>query len=188
MDFWNILPQKQKTSCEPGVVTHAFDPSTWEAEAGGFLSSRPAWSTKWVPGQPGLHRETLSWKTNKQTNKQTNRKKENFLLDLWWPLHISDYRAIFSVAVFGSVSNQVNGKCVVHGRRAVEAGAHRGYLLMGGTGCSGSCWGVPHGKPVFLPFCNSSLEFLISKAEPFFFFNHNSFWWNGCSFHSWVLF
>ena len=28
------------------VVAHAFIPSTWEAEAGGFLSSRPAWSTK----------------------------------------------------------------------------------------------------------------------------------------------
>jgi hypothetical protein len=25
---------------------HAFYPSTWEAEAGGFLSSRPAWSTE----------------------------------------------------------------------------------------------------------------------------------------------
>ena len=34
--------------------------STWEAEAGVFLSLRPAWSTKQVPGQPGLHRETLS--------------------------------------------------------------------------------------------------------------------------------
>jgi major histocompatibility complex class I len=31
---------------QPGVVAHAFDPSTREAEAGGFLSSRPAWSTK----------------------------------------------------------------------------------------------------------------------------------------------
>jgi hypothetical protein len=30
----------------PGVVAHASDPSTWEAEAGGFLSSRPAWSTE----------------------------------------------------------------------------------------------------------------------------------------------
>jgi hypothetical protein len=28
------------------VVAHAFNPSTWEAEAGGFLSLRPAWSTK----------------------------------------------------------------------------------------------------------------------------------------------
>jgi len=26
-------------------VAHAFNPSTWEAEAGGFLSSRPAWGT-----------------------------------------------------------------------------------------------------------------------------------------------
>jgi hypothetical protein len=28
------------------MVAHAFNPSTWEAEAGGFLSSRPAWSTE----------------------------------------------------------------------------------------------------------------------------------------------
>ena len=53
------------------VVVHAFNPSTREAEAGGFPSSRPAWSTKWVPGQPGLYRETLSWKTKQKTNKQT---------------------------------------------------------------------------------------------------------------------
>jgi hypothetical protein len=37
------------------VVAHAFNASIWEAETG-----RSAWSTKWVPGQPGLHRETLS--------------------------------------------------------------------------------------------------------------------------------
>jgi hypothetical protein len=30
----------------PGVVVHVFNPSTREAEAGGFLSSSPAWSTK----------------------------------------------------------------------------------------------------------------------------------------------
>jgi hypothetical protein len=53
----------------PGMVAHAFNPSTWEAEAGGFLSSRPAWSTEWVPGQPGLHRETLSRKTEKKKKK-----------------------------------------------------------------------------------------------------------------------
>jgi hypothetical protein len=44
------------------VVAHTFNPSTWEAEWSGFLSSRPAWSTKWVPGQPGLYRETLPQK------------------------------------------------------------------------------------------------------------------------------
>ena len=26
-----------------GVVAHAFNPSTWEADSDGFLSSRPAW-------------------------------------------------------------------------------------------------------------------------------------------------
>jgi hypothetical protein len=60
----------RKGTCRPGVVAHVFNPSTREAEAGGFLSSRPAWSTKWVPGQPGLHRETLARKTNKQTKKR----------------------------------------------------------------------------------------------------------------------
>jgi hypothetical protein len=47
------------------VVAHAFNPSTQEVEAGGFLSSRPAWSTEWVPGQPRLYKETLSWKTKR---------------------------------------------------------------------------------------------------------------------------
>jgi hypothetical protein len=28
------------------VVAHTFSPRTWEAEAGGFLSLRPAWSTE----------------------------------------------------------------------------------------------------------------------------------------------
>jgi hypothetical protein len=42
------------------VVAHTFNPRTWEAKAGRFLSLRPAWSTEWVPEKPGLHRETLS--------------------------------------------------------------------------------------------------------------------------------
>jgi hypothetical protein len=52
------------------VVAHAFNPSTREAEAGGFLSSRPAWSTEWVPGQPGLHRETLSQKKKRKKERK----------------------------------------------------------------------------------------------------------------------
>jgi hypothetical protein len=59
------------------VVAHAFNPSTWEAEAGRFRSSRPAWSTERVPGQPGLYRETLSRKkkNKKQKNTTTTTKK-----------------------------------------------------------------------------------------------------------------
>jgi hypothetical protein len=48
------------------LVAHTFNLSTWEAEVGGSnLVYR-------VLGWPELHRETLSWETNKQTNKQGN--------------------------------------------------------------------------------------------------------------------
>jgi hypothetical protein len=81
-----------------GVVAHSFNPSTQEAEAGRFLSLRLAWSTKWVPVQPGLYRETLSRKikyqqqksqpTNQptnQTNKQTNKTLtlQHFVITTW---------------------------------------------------------------------------------------------------------
>ena len=40
------------------VVVQAFSPSTLQAEAGrSLVSSRPAWSTKQVLEQPGLHRK-----------------------------------------------------------------------------------------------------------------------------------
>jgi hypothetical protein len=65
-----MMAQQLTTSAHcRAVVAHTFNPSTWEAEAGGFLSSRPAW----VPGQPGLHRETLSRKNPKKQNKQANK-------------------------------------------------------------------------------------------------------------------
>jgi hypothetical protein len=57
------------------VVAHAFNPSTWEAEASGFLSSRPAWSTEWVPGQPELHGKTLSQKNQTKPNQKQNKKR-----------------------------------------------------------------------------------------------------------------
>jgi major histocompatibility complex class I len=44
--FVQSITEKKKKVSEPGVVAQAFNPSTWEAEAGGFLSSRPAWSTE----------------------------------------------------------------------------------------------------------------------------------------------
>ena len=60
------------------MVVRTFNPSIWEAEAGRFLSSRQAWSTEGVPGQPELHRETLSGKkqkTNKQKEKWSGQKE-----------------------------------------------------------------------------------------------------------------
>jgi hypothetical protein len=63
------------------VVVHAFNPSTWEAEAGEFLSSRPAWSTEWVLGQPGLYRETLSRKTKMKTKKDILMYQSSLILE-----------------------------------------------------------------------------------------------------------
>jgi hypothetical protein len=40
-----IIKKNQTKSCQ-AVVAHAFNGSTWETEEGGFLSSRPAWSTE----------------------------------------------------------------------------------------------------------------------------------------------
>ena len=70
--------------CRPMVVP-AFNPSILEAVAGRFLSSRPAWSTDWVPGQPELNRETLSQKTNKQPNKQTNKQTNKQKNKIFFP-------------------------------------------------------------------------------------------------------
>jgi hypothetical protein len=42
----NQIRSFKNSDLEPGVVAHAFDLSTREAEEGRFLSSRSAWSTK----------------------------------------------------------------------------------------------------------------------------------------------
>jgi hypothetical protein len=42
----NKKKKKKKRNISRVVVAHTFNPSTWEAEAGRFLSSRPAWSTE----------------------------------------------------------------------------------------------------------------------------------------------
>ena len=57
-------------------MARTFDPCLLEAEASGSLSSSPAWSTEQVPGQPGLHRETLSQKKKKKKERNKKKKKE----------------------------------------------------------------------------------------------------------------
>ena len=46
--YFKTWKKKKKKKLKKGraVVAHAFSPRTWEAEAGRFLNSRPAWSTK----------------------------------------------------------------------------------------------------------------------------------------------
>jgi hypothetical protein len=52
-----------------GVVTQAFTPNTSEARDRQIsVSLRRAWSTVQVPGQPGIHRETLEKQTNNSNN------------------------------------------------------------------------------------------------------------------------
>jgi hypothetical protein len=65
------------------VVAHTFNSSTWEAEAGGFLSSRlvlvyrlSSRTARAIQRNPVLKKtktNALLPKTNKQTNKQTNK-------------------------------------------------------------------------------------------------------------------
>ena len=57
----------QNPSDEPGMVAHAYNPSTWEAEAGESVQVRDQPGLqKWAQGQPELHSETLSQKDKKK--------------------------------------------------------------------------------------------------------------------------
>jgi hypothetical protein len=71
LHFFLMYPPAGQWWCMPLI------PADWEAEAGRYLSSRPAWSTKSVPGQPGLHRETLSQK--KQTTTTTKKQQQKIM-------------------------------------------------------------------------------------------------------------
>jgi hypothetical protein len=68
-----LAKHTHKTSKQPGMVAHAFNPSTREAEAeaGGFLSLRPAWSTETARAtqrNPVLEKTKQNKKTSKQIN------------------------------------------------------------------------------------------------------------------------
>jgi hypothetical protein len=67
-----LKERKRKCRRRRVVVVHDFNPSTGEAEAGRSLSSKPSWSIERVPGQPGLHRVTLSWTSTPPPSKKEN--------------------------------------------------------------------------------------------------------------------
>ena len=69
------------------MVAHACNPSIWEAEAGGFLSSRPGLQSEFQDSQSYTEKPCLKKKTKTKTkkqkqktttkiNKQTNKNKE----------------------------------------------------------------------------------------------------------------
>jgi hypothetical protein len=64
---------KKQLFCQ-AVVVHAFNPSTREAEAGGFLSSRPAWSRVSSRTARAIQRNPVSKKQTNKTN-QPNKQK-----------------------------------------------------------------------------------------------------------------
>ena len=57
-------------------VAHTFNPSTWEAELGGFPSSRSAWSTEWVPGSQGYIEKPCLERPQKKKRKKEKKRKD----------------------------------------------------------------------------------------------------------------
>ena len=51
------------------MVAHDFNANTWETEAGGFLSSRPAWATEFQDSQGYTEKPCLE-KPNKKKKKR----------------------------------------------------------------------------------------------------------------------
>ena len=67
------MPKEKK---KLGVVAHAFIPSTWEAEAGGFLSLKPTWSTGLLsefPKARAIQRNPVSKNQKKKKNNNNNK-------------------------------------------------------------------------------------------------------------------
>jgi hypothetical protein len=60
------------------VVAHAFNPSTWEAEAGGFLSLRPAClQSEFQDSQGYTEKPCLEKKTKTKPNQTKPKPKQN---------------------------------------------------------------------------------------------------------------
>ena len=67
----HLLCSIKDTLLSRAVVAHAFNPSTWEAEAGGFLR-QPGLQSEFQDSQGYTEKPCLEKQTNKQTNKNTS--------------------------------------------------------------------------------------------------------------------
>jgi hypothetical protein len=65
------------------VVVHTFNPSTWEAEAGRFLSSRPAWSVSSRTFR-AIQRNPVLKNQKKKKKKEPNQTKPNQTKIRYW--------------------------------------------------------------------------------------------------------
>ena len=61
-------------------MAYAFNPSTWEAEAGGSVSSRSNWSTELDPGQTNYTKKSCP-KKQKLKLKQTRKQVEQAMMN-----------------------------------------------------------------------------------------------------------
>lgn len=64
---WWQLRAKESGERSQVVVVHTFNPSSQEAEAGGSLGVRPAWSTERISGQP---KKPWLWEKKKKERKR----------------------------------------------------------------------------------------------------------------------
>jgi hypothetical protein len=74
------IEQRREVGCTGPLrkVLHTFNPSIHSGGRGRQISvnSRPTWSTEPVPGQSGLHKETLSQNNNNNNNNERKKEKK----------------------------------------------------------------------------------------------------------------
>jgi hypothetical protein len=71
-----------------GMVAHDFNPSTWEAEAGEFLSQREKKARGWgrgseLQGYPGLQNEFGGWPGIHEIPRERRRRKSGRGIQFW---------------------------------------------------------------------------------------------------------
>ena len=66
------MTMRYKCRLSQAVVAHTFNPSTWEAEAGRFLSSRTAWLQSEFQVSQGYTEKPCLGKPNNNNNDNNN--------------------------------------------------------------------------------------------------------------------